>query len=98
MNFFIVTLAMQLVLRGFGYVISEGAVMPGTPDSFNFLGGGQLFEVPMPIITMIVVFLVFHFFVKQTTLGRQILFVGSNIKTTQAVGIDQRELFFLSTQ
>ena len=60
MNFFIVTLAMQLVLRGFGYVISEGAVMPGTPDSFNFLGGGQLYEVPMPIITMIVVLSLIH--------------------------------------
>jgi ribose/xylose/arabinose/galactoside ABC-type transport system permease subunit len=92
MNFFIVTLAMQLVLRGFGYVISEGAVMPGTPDSFNFLGGGQVYGIPMPIITMIIVFIIFHFFVKQTTIGRQILFVGSNIKTAQTVGIDQKKI------
>ena len=92
MNFFIVTLAMQLVLRGFGYVISEGAVMPGTPNSFNFLGGGQLYGIPMPIITMIIVFLIFHFFVRQTTIGRQVLFVGSNIKTAQTVGIDQKRI------
>ncbi|RZO45216.1 MAG: ABC transporter permease [Proteobacteria bacterium] len=92
MNFFIVTLAMQLVLRGFGYVISEGAVMPGTPSSFNFLGGGQIYGIPMPIITTIIVFLIFHFFIKQTTIGRQVLFVGSNIKTAQTVGIDQKRI------
>ena len=92
MNFFIVTLAMQLVLRGFGYVISEGAVMPGTPSSFNFLGGGQIFDVPMPIITMFLVFFISHLFVKITTIGRQILFVGSNIKTSQTVGIDHKKI------
>ena len=66
--------------------------MPGTPDSFNFLGGGQVYGIPMPIITMIIVFIIFHFFVKQTTIGRQILFVGSNIKTAQTVGIDQKKI------
>ncbi|MAC43122.1 MAG: hypothetical protein CL913_04010 [Deltaproteobacteria bacterium] len=33
-----------------------------------------------------------NFLQKQTTIGRQVLFVGSNIKTAQTVGIDQKRI------
>ena len=91
MNFFIVTLAMQLVLRGSGFVIGEGAVMPGTPKLFNFLGGGQLWHIPMPILASFTMFLLFNYFVKSTTIGRKIFSVGSNQKASITVGIDYKK-------
>ena len=53
MNFFIVTLAMQLVLRGLALAISSGAIMPGTPAVFNWLGGGRVAGVPVSVIATI---------------------------------------------
>ena len=59
MNNFIVTLAMQLVLRGAAFVISMGAIMPGTPALFNWLGGGRIGVIPVSVIFTVLLFFVF---------------------------------------
>jgi ribose/xylose/arabinose/galactoside ABC-type transport system permease subunit len=95
MNFFIVTLAMQLVLRGVAYIIGEGAVMPGTPKLFNFLGSGQIFNIPMSILMTIIFYIIFHYFINNTTIGRNIFAVGSNIKTSQTIGINYKRTILI---
>src|SRR5690606_35928689 len=71
MNNFIVTLAMQLFLRGIAYVISLGAIMPGTPKEFNWLGGGRIGAIPVSVVVTLLLFLVFEFFVRYTRFGRE---------------------------
>ena len=47
MNNLIVTIAMLMILRGLIYIISPGATASFFPKSFNWLGGGTLFKIPM---------------------------------------------------
>lgn len=86
MNNFIVTLAMQLVLRGIAYVISMGAIMPGTPALFNWLGSGRIGSVPVSVIATIFLFIVFSFILANTRFGRELYAVGANKDAARASG------------
>jgi ribose/xylose/arabinose/galactoside ABC-type transport system permease subunit len=69
MNFFIVTLAMQLFLRGLAFVISLGAIMPGTPALFNFLGGERLGTIPVSVMAVLLLYLFFDNVMRNTRFG-----------------------------
>lgn len=86
MNNFIVTLAMQLFLRGLAYVISLGAIMPGTPKEFNWLGGGRIGDIPVSVIVTILLFLGFEFFLRYSRFGRELYAVGANRDAARASG------------
>lgn len=88
MNNFIVTLAMQLFLRGIAYVISLGAIMPGTPEAFNWLGGGRIGVVPISVIVTILLFLAFEFFIRYARFGRELYAVGANRDAATASGFN----------
>lgn len=86
MNFFIVTLAMQLALRGLGFVISEGRIMPGTPAGYNWLGGGRIGDIPIAVLVTIVMYLVFWLVMSYTRFGRQVYAIGGNEDAARAAG------------
>jgi len=88
MNNFIVTLAMQLVLRGIAYVISMGAIMPGTPALFNWLGGGRVGIIPISVVFTVVLFALFDYILRNTRFGRQLYAVGGNREAARASGIN----------
>jgi simple sugar transport system permease protein len=92
MNNFIVTLAMQLVLRGLAYVISMGAIMPGTPAQFNWLGGGRIGPIPISVIFTLLMFLVFAYILRNTSFGRQLYAVGGNPNAARASGFSPSRL------
>jgi len=86
MNFFIVTLAMQLVLRGLALAISSGAIMPGTPAAFNWLGGGRVAGIPVSVIATIGLYAVFGFVMSRMQFGRKVYAVGGNEDAARASG------------
>ena len=86
MNNFIVTLAMQLILRGLAFVIGMGAVMPGTPALFNWLGGGRIGPIPVSVIATLLLFLIFGAILQYTRFGRQLYAVGANKDAARASG------------
>jgi ribose/xylose/arabinose/galactoside ABC-type transport system permease subunit len=86
MNNFIVTLAMQLILRGLAFVVSMGAFMPGTPAAFNYLGGGRIGPIPVSVIVTLVFFVIAAILVQNTRFGRQLYAVGANPEAAQASG------------
>ena len=88
MNFFIVTLAMQLVLRGLALAISEGAIMPGTPDVFNWLGGGRVAGIPVSVLATIGLYLAFGFVMSRMQFGRKVYAVGANEDAARASGFN----------
>lgn len=96
MNNFIVTLAMQLVLRGLALVISMGAIMPGTPRLFNWLGGGRLdllgVGVPVSVIFTILLFVLAAFILRNTRFGRTLYAVGGNREAARASGFSPERL------
>jgi len=88
MNNFIVTLAFQLILRGIALVVSMGAVLAGTPETFNWLGGGRLGPLPYSVIVTSMLFLLTGLALKNTRFGRELYAVGGNPHAARASGFN----------
>jgi len=89
---FIVTLAMQSMLRGLGYVYSMGTTISGMPKSFNFIGGGSVFGIPFPVILLIALFITAHFVLSKTVFGHQVYAVGGNREAAYLAGINVKRV------
>ncbi len=84
----IATLGTMYAIRGVAYLISGGTTIAnGLPANFSELGRGYLGIIPIPVIFMIVVFLVFHFILSRTLLGKYTYAIGGNIETARLSGI-----------
>jgi ribose/xylose/arabinose/galactoside ABC-type transport system permease subunit len=92
MNNFIVTLAMQLILRGIAFVISMGAIMPGTPALFNWFGGGRVGILPVSVVFTVLLYAVSHYFLRNTRFGRELYAVGGNREAARASGFKPEKL------
>jgi len=97
MNNLIVTIAMLMILRGLIYIISPGATASFFPKSFNWLGGGALFKIPMgkgslsfPVATLFILFafVIAHIITRYTQFGRNMYAVGSNLSAAKDSGIE----------
>jgi len=85
---FIGTLATMTVFRGLTLVYTEGRPITGMPEGFAMLGKGYFFEIPMPVIWMLISFVVLYMLLKHTTFGRHVYALGSNEVATQLSGIN----------
>ena len=75
---FISTLGMMTLLRGVILVYTKGSPIPIKVDSYKFFGKGSIAGIPVPVIILIVVFLLAHYILTQTTYGRSVYAVGGN--------------------
>lgn len=87
---FIVTLVTMTFLRGATLVFTEGK--PITVDDggllFENIGGGYLFDIPIPIYIMIALFVAGHYLLMHTKLGRYTYAIGGNEEATKLSGIN----------
>lgn len=84
---FIITLAGMMIFRGFIMVLTNGNPVTGIPDALRWVGIGDVFGLPAPIFTCIVLFVVGTIILKKTRLGRYISAMGSNEAATKITGI-----------
>lgn len=84
---FIVTLGMMTIARGAALVVSEGRPISNLSSSFNLIGGGALFNIPIPVIILAVVFIVSYIILNKTKYGRYIYATGGNAEAALASGI-----------
>src|SRR5262249_49990348 len=84
---FIPTLGMMNVARGLALVISGGFPISGLPETFRWLGAGRVALVPAPVLLVLLVCVVFHFFLTRTTMGRDIYAIGGNKQAAILSGI-----------
>jgi ribose transport system permease protein len=85
---FIATLATMTVFRGLTLVYTEGRPITGLSDDFAIFGRGYLFEIPMPIIWMLLSFAILYVVLKHTTFGRHVYALGGNEEATRLSGIN----------
>lgn len=85
---FIATLATMTLYRGFTLVYTQGKPVTGLNESFGFIGKGYFFEIPMPIVWMILTFIILYIVLKYTTFGRRVFALGSNEEATWLSGIN----------
>ena len=87
---FIVTLVTMTFLRGATLVFTEGK--PITVDDggllFENIGGGYLFDIPIPIYIMIALFVAGHYLLMHTKFGRYTYSIGGNEEATKLSGIN----------
>jgi len=84
---FIVTLGMMTMARGAALVISQGRPVSDLSDAFNFIGGGDIVGVPVPILILLGVFVLSYLVLQKTVFGRYIYAVGGNEEAARASGI-----------
>ncbi len=89
---FIVTLGTMTIGRGLALILSKGRPVSNLSDSFNFIGGGDVFGIPFPIIVLIIVFIICSLILKKTLLGRYIYAIGGNEQASRASGINVNQV------
>jgi ribose transport system permease protein len=87
---FIITLGMLGIAQGLALTFSNGFSMYGFPKEFDFVGGGQVSGVPVPIIVLAVVALVASFIFRETKLGRYTYAIGGSEEAARRAGIPVR--------
>ncbi len=92
MDNFIVTLAMQIILRGMVLVWNEGETITGMPKSFLMLGGGKIGTIPISVIVMVLLFVIAYFVTRYTRFGRNMYAVGGNKDAALASGVDPSKI------
>lgn len=91
---FIVTLAMQMILRGAAYLVANGAPILGV-GGIAWLAQGNILGVPMLLIVTVVMMLIVWFVLSNTVFGRYIYAIGGNREAAAASGINVRKMNFL---
>lgn len=86
---FIATLATMTIFRGLTLVYTDGNPITGLGDSMTFqlFGRGYLLGIPVPAITMIIVFAVLWVVLHKTPFGRKTYAIGGNEKASIISGI-----------
>jgi inositol transport system permease protein len=75
---FIATLGMMTVARGLALLYSDGRPISSLTSSYNFIGQGEVFGIPFPIIILVVMALITHFLLNNTKFGRYVYAIGGN--------------------
>ena len=84
---FIATLGMMTVARGFALIYSERPVS-GLKESYTYIGQGEPFGIPVPIIILALVALAAHVLLNNTRFGRHIYALGGNEQAARISGIN----------
>ena len=84
---FIVTLAMMLIVRGIANVLSEQRTIHAIPATFESLGKGNLYGLPVSVWLMVGLYFLAHLVMSRTVLGRQVYAVGGNEEAARLSGV-----------
>ncbi|NLM42507.1 MAG: ABC transporter permease [Clostridiales bacterium] len=92
---FISTMGSMNVFRGLTLIIMNATPISGMPKSVKFIGAEFIGIVPVSFMLLLIVYVIFHFLLKNTTIGRHIYAVGGNIEAARLSGIDVKKVLWL---
>lgn len=92
---FIVTLATMNIARGLAKVYTGGSPVRVVTKEWQFIGGGYIGVIPVPVIIMIVVIIISSILMSRTKLGRHIYAVGGNAQAAKFSGIKVERVRFI---
>ena len=87
---FVATLGMLSMARGMTLIFSQGRPIPNLSAPFRWIGGGDLFGLPVPVLILFLVFGIGWVVLSYTTFGRYIYAVGGNEKAARTSGVSTR--------
>jgi inositol transport system permease protein len=85
---FIATLGTFTAIRGLALLYTGGRPISDLTDSYNFIGQGDVFGLPVPIIILVIMAVVTHILYAHTKFGKYIYAIGGNEQAARVSGID----------
>jgi inositol transport system permease protein len=85
---FIATLGTFTAIRGVANLYTSGRPISDLTDDYDFIGQGDVFGVPVPIIILIVMAVVTHILYAHTKFGKYIYAIGGNEQAARVSGIN----------
>ena len=90
---FIMTLALGFVNQGIIYVWTQGyPIYDGFTDAFLFLGIGYVFDIPTPVLILLLTLIICYLFIGPTSYGRYIYALGNSEDSLRACGVNTRRI------
>ncbi|NWG17487.1 MAG: ABC transporter permease [Chloroflexi bacterium] len=86
-NPLITTLGTFSVVRGLAFVFSEGQTNLLSNEAFQFLGRGQILNIPFSLLCMIALYAVFSLLLYHTAFGRNLYMIGGSAEASRLAGI-----------
>lgn len=93
---FIMTLGLQISLRGVAYLVCNGKPIGNLPDNMLNLGVGSVAGIPIPILFMLAAFIAIGVILSRTAFGRSVYAVGGNYQAAHHSGINAKRVILLS--
>jgi inositol transport system permease protein len=85
---FIATLGTLTAIRGAALLYTGGRPISDLTDGYNFIGQGDLFGIPVPILLLVLMALVTHVLYSQTKFGKYVYAIGGNEQAARVSGIN----------
>jgi putative xylitol transport system permease protein len=92
---FVATLGMLSAARGLTLIYGEGRPVPALTPAFRWIGTGDVFNIPTPVIILAVVFAASWWVLARTRFGRYIYAVGGNPHAAKTSGINVTRIRFI---
>lgn len=84
----IATLGSMYMARGLVLVMTKGQPVYPLPESFVLFGQGSVLGIPTVVVLAIVLSIIAHLILKNTTYGRKVYAIGGNPETASFAGIN----------
>ena len=92
----IVTLGTMSIFQGISYLISNSQTFHGLPDSYMFLGQGQIFGfIPVNVLIMLIIVVIVAIILGKTSIGRKIYAAGDNPEAARLAGLNVKKIKIL---
>ena len=85
---FIATLGTYTAVRGAALLYTSGRPISDLTDEYNFIGQGDVYGLPVPIIILVVMAVVTHILYAHTKFGKYIYAIGGNEQAARVSGIN----------
>jgi inositol transport system permease protein len=85
---FIATLGTYTAIRGAANLYTGGRPISNLTDDYNFIGQGDVFGLPVPIIILVFMAVVTHVLYAHTKFGKYIYAIGGNEQAARVSGIN----------
>ncbi|GAB1432402.1 ABC transporter permease [Spirochaetota bacterium] len=83
----IVTLGMMYIIRGVVYLYTGGYPINASQPGFDYIGGGYIGDLPVPVVIFGILVLVWQFVLSKTPLGRYTSAIGGNKDAARLCGV-----------
>ncbi len=95
LNPLIVTLATMSIVGGAALILTGGLTKPVSDPSFNWLGQGRLWGIPVPALLMLAAYILLALLLRVTHFGRYVYAVGGNPEAARLIGLPVRRVQLL---